>query len=188
MSLKIDFGMFENEKPAPISSGLLIGDTITLMPQSTSLAETIALVAPNATVLWVSESEWCMHELLVALLSITGAAEVTISSYAMSETPTRIISKLKDSGMITKLSMLLDNRVDVRSAGSFQLCQSICDRIKLIKTHAKVTVITNAKWQLAVIGSANYTDNERYESGVIIANATAVDMQLLWMNKAFAND
>lgn len=188
MGLKIDFNMFDSDKPEPINSGLLVGDARTLMPQSLALADVVKLVQPKAVVLWVSASEWCMHDMLVALLSITGPAEVMISSYAMSENPTRIISKLKDSGMITKLSMLLDNRVDVRSAGSYQLCQAICDKIKLIKTHAKVTVITNKEWQLAVIGSANYTDNTRYESGVIVINEAAVQMQLLWMNKAFEND
>ena len=66
--------------------------------------------------------------------------------------------------------------------------KAICKSLALVKTHAKVTVVLNETWKLAVIGSANYTENERYESGVITLNNDVVDMQLNWIEKAFADD
>src|SRR4051812_21921126 len=100
-----------------------------------------------------------MHELLLEILNITGPAVVHISSYAMGETPARILSQLKNTGMIQKLFCVLDSRIDVRTAGSFQLIKAISDKCALVETHAKVTVIRNETWCLAVIGSANYTEN-----------------------------
>ena len=64
---------------------------------------------------------------------------------------------------------------------------SMSDRLVLDEVHAKVTVVYNEKFKIAVVGSANYTENNRYEAGVITTNPAVVDAQLLWMNKALAN-
>ena len=128
-----------------------------------------------------------MHQLLIGLLNITGAAHVVIATYAMCETSARIVAQLKNGNMISSLSTILDNRVDVRSAGSFQLMTSMSDRLVLDEVHAKVTVIYNDQFKIAVVGSANYTENNRYEAGVITTNTEVVKAQLLWMNKALEN-
>jgi hypothetical protein len=125
-----------------------------------------------------------MHEMLTALLSITGEADVYISTYALGETPGRIVAQLKSSGMIKKLFTVIDSRVDVRTANSFQLIGAISDKMVLVDTHAKVTAIVSDTMKIAVIGSANYTENKRYECGVITTNTAAVDMQIEWINKA----
>lgn len=183
--MRIDFKMFEQKKEATVSGGMLTGALKDLMSTDLTLKSVINLIEPGANIFWVSDGKWSMHELLLGLLNFTGAADVTISSYAMSETPARILTQLKNQSIIKTLHCVLDNRVDTRSAGSHQLMMAMCDRLVLVKTHAKVTVVMNDQWKLAVIGSANYTVNERYESGVITLNPDAVDLQLHWMEKAF---
>jgi hypothetical protein len=122
--------------------------------------------------------------MLLGLLNITGPAEVMISSYAMGETPARLLAQLKDEGVITKLFCVLDDRVDVRSAKSLQLIQSISDSYALVDTHAKVTLIYNEQWRIAVVGSANYTENKRFETGVITCDHNAYELHERWMLKA----
>jgi hypothetical protein len=148
------------------------------------LQAVIALVQDKTTVQWVSDGRWSMHELLMALLDLTGPAEVHISSYALSETAARFLVQLKEAGNITGLYCVLDSRVDTRTAHSLQVIKSIADDYALVDTHAKVTVITNDEWHIAVIGSANYTENSRYEAGVIICTKEAADMQIQWIKKA----
>lgn len=182
--MKIDFDRYATRKEENVSGGLISGAMIDCMSDDFTLKSVIKLIQPGANIFWVSDGKWSMHELLLELLNITGPAEVFISSYAMSETPARILTQLKNAGDIKTLNCVLDNRVDVRSAGSYQLMLSMCDKIVLLKTHAKVTVVINNKWKIAVIGSANYTENERYEAGIITLFDEAVDMQLRWINKA----
>ena len=184
---KIDFSMFDSEKPKPVTGGLLAGNTIHLLPQNNELQSIVTLIQPDSTIFWVIKGEWNMHELLVAILNITGAANLVIATYAMCETAARIITQLKNGSMILSLATILDNRVDVRSAGSFQLMKAMSDRLVLDEVHAKVTVIFNDKFKIAVVGSANYTENNRYEAGVITTNIAVVDSMLLWMNKALSN-
>ncbi len=179
--------MFQQKKEERVAGGVMFGALNDVMSEDLTLKSVIQSIQPGNNIFWVSDGKWSMHELLLELLNITGAGDVFISSYAMSETPARILTQLKNSGIIKTLHCVLDNRVDVRSAGSHQLMMAMCNRLVLVKTHAKVTVIVNDQWKLAVIGSANYTENERYEAGVITLNNDAVDLQLRWMEKAFSD-
>lgn len=178
---RIDFDMFKAEAKPVFGGGLLSAGCRQLLSNNEQLADVLSKVSAGALIYWVSDDDWSMHELLTGLLDITGPADVWISSFAFGELQARIISQLKDAGMITNLYCVLDNRVDTRTAGSLQLMRTICTKLALIDTHAKVTVIKNDHWQLAVIGSANYTRNRRYESGIISLDPDAVGMQLRWM-------
>src|SRR4051794_38183001 len=162
---RINFSMFPETKTETVSGGLMSEQLKEAMSQDLALKSVIKLIAKNSIIYWVSDGKWSMHEMLVDLLNITGPARVHISSYAMCETAARTLAQLKNTKMITELYCLLDNRIDVRSAGAFQLIKSISTKCVLVDTHAKVTCIENDTWRLAVIGSANYTENKRYEAG-----------------------
>lgn len=139
----------------------------------------------QAHVQFVSNGEWNMHELLIALMELTGKAKVYISSYAMNETAVRTLSLLKENGLIKNLYCIVDNRSDVRSAGSLQVLRSISDFLCLAPCHAKVTVIDGEHEQITIIGSANYTENNRYEVGIVCKGEASVEFHKQWMIKAF---
>jgi hypothetical protein len=187
MNLRIDFDKYKKPVEETVSCGLLTENIKQLMPQDMQLKSVTDLIENDCCIYWVSNGNWSMHELLVALLSITGAADVYISTYALGETPGRIVAQLKSSGMIKTLHTVIDSRVDVRTANSFQLISAISDEVALVDTHAKVTAIVGDTMKIAVIGSANYTENNRYECGIITTNNKAVDMQIDWITKALNN-
>lgn len=187
MLKRIDFNMYVKAKEASVSGGVISGAMKDIMSNSKDLESVIKLIEPGANIFWVSNGEWSMHELLLEILNITGSAVVHLSSYAMSETPARILAQLISNGLIEKLFCVLDNRIDVRTAGSFQLMKGISDKLVLTETHAKVTVVQNKNWSVAVIGSANYTENKRYEAGIISLYEPAVQLQLTWLQKALAD-
>jgi hypothetical protein len=180
---RIDFNKYKQVEEVQVGGGKLIGSLRETMCKTMEIREVINLVKEGNTTLWVSNGNWSMHQLLMAILDITGPADVYISSYALSETPARIISQLKDSGLIKKLTCVLDNRVDTRTAGTLQLMKSIADDFALLDTHAKVTVIRNDNHNITVVGSANYTENRRYEAGVVICTKAAADFQINWILK-----
>lgn len=187
MSLRIDFDKYKKDDPEKVGGGLLVESMCKYIFEDKTLNGVIELIAQDRTIFWVSDGDWSMHDMLVALLNITGPAEVHISSYALGETQARVLSDLKEAGAIKKLIAVLDSRVDVRTAGSLQIMKSICDKLSLVDTHAKVTVVKNDEWSITVVGSANYTTNKRYESGVITTWPAAAEQQLKWINKALAD-
>jgi len=133
---------------------------------------------------FVNKGFWNMHELLPLLLEHTGPANVTISTYAVSETAARTLALLMDQKQILSLTAIIDNRVDTRSAGSLQLLRSICDKISLVSCHAKVTLLHNDHHDMVIIGSANYTENKRYEVGFISQCGEAFKFHNSWITDA----
>jgi hypothetical protein len=122
-----------------------------------------------------------MHELLMNLLNYTGPAHLTVSTYAVSETAARTLAMLKEDGELLSICALIDNRVDTRSAGSLQLLRSISEKISLVPCHAKVTLLHNDQHDITIVGSANYTENKRYETGFISASASTRRFHQQWI-------
>lgn len=150
-------------------------------PVSTKLEDALALIQEGKCIHWVSEGDWSMHDMLIGLLMITGPADVYLSSYAFSEYPARLIADHMKRNIIKSLYCIIDKRLDVRSASALTIIKNIATRLELVQTHAKVTVIENDKIMLAVIGSANYTTNKRYETGVIIVEREAANFHKKWI-------
>ena len=73
--------------------GLISAALIDSMSNDFTLKSVVKLIQPGANIFWVSDGKWSMHEMLLEILNITGAADVYISSYAMSETPARILAQ-----------------------------------------------------------------------------------------------
>lgn len=129
-----------------------------------------------------------MHELLFGLCGylheLDGPLALYISSYAMSESAARIIALLKEEKILTHVSLLIDNRSDVHRANSLQLMMSISDELSLAPCHAKVTVIMSKRFQITVLGSANYTENKRFEIGIISKSRSMAHFHKSWILKA----
>ncbi|RYE02392.1 MAG: hypothetical protein EOP50_00180 [Sphingobacteriales bacterium] len=147
-----------------------------------ALHQVLGLLDTTSTIHWVSDGDWSMHQLLEELLMRMGPSEALISSYAFSELPARKLADLKASGAITRLSCIIDSRVDVRSASALSILTNVSDRLKLCQTHAKVTILRNSVGAVAiVIGSANYTTNKRYEAGLLSTDPEVAGFHAKWI-------
>jgi hypothetical protein len=176
----LDFEKFD--KKADESKGTVIDlPGLHYVCKTKKLDEVICRLPYRELIHWVTVGHWSMHELLLACLQFSGPAEVYISSYAFSEQPARLLADLKNNGTITKLHCLIDSRIDVRSAGALQLLKVTADTLKLVMTHAKVTVIENEKHSIAIVGSANYTTNERYEAGFVSMIPELTEFHKAWI-------
>lgn len=156
-------------------------------PLSSKLEDTLKLLQEGRCVHWVSEGDWSMHDMMIGILRLTGPADVYISSYAFTELPARLIAELKQNNVIKKLNCIIDKRIDVRSASALNIIKTVATRVELVNTHAKVTVIENKKFMIAVICSANYTQNRRYECGIVISDREAATFHKNWILYALDN-
>lgn len=145
------------------------------------VSEVIGNVKMGETVHYASLGEWSMNDLLFHLLSQTGPAKVYISTWSVSEDAVRqILSKIRE-GSITELKAVFDWRVKMRRPEAYELARFNIADIRLTTCHAKVTVIENNSWSIAIIGSANYTNNPRIEAGVISCDKKAAGFHKTWM-------
>ena len=181
----IDFNRF-NEKTKDEQGKVIALDGLHYTCKTKKLDEVMHKLMDHDFVHWVSDGDWSMHELLLACLEAAGAsastpAVVYISSYAFSELPARIIADLKRNGTIGKLYCLIDSRIDVRSAGALQLLKATADECKLVSTHAKVSVVSTVHGQITIVGSANYTTNERFEAGYVSDLVELAEFNKKWI-------
>ena len=174
----------KNEKKVSAGNALITGAK-NVFPCSYKLADTISLLDEGKSVHWLSDGDWSMHDMLLALLQKSGPADVYLSSYSFSEYPARLIAEQISQGIIRSLYCLIDKRLDVRSASALTIIKNMSTRLELVNTHAKVTVIENDKMMIVVNGSANYTTNKRYESGIVVMDRETANFHKKWMMNEF---
>jgi hypothetical protein len=171
----------EEDLPAENASGVVDQKLNHRVNALNKVHDVLAMVDKGCCVHWVSDGEWSVHDLLLGLLQVTGPADVYLSSYAFSEYPARLIADLKERKIIRSLFCLIDSRIDKRSASALMLVTNCADKLKLVNTHAKVTVIENGENTYCIIGSANYTTNKRYEAGMIISDVVVSSFHKKWI-------
>jgi hypothetical protein len=152
------------------------------------IAEVIGEPEMGLSIHFTTGARWSAHNLLHYLLKFTGPADVTFATWSMSEDAVRLLLAMKESGMIKEINCLLDKRIKVRAPASLQLAEKQFNRLQLKSCHAKATIIENETWQIAVIGSANYSINPRIETGIIFCSREAAEFHKGWIMDELTND
>lgn len=89
------------------------------------------------------------------------------TTYSLHEETFRNLHKLMDEKLIRSVHALLDYRIEKTKAESFQFARTLISSYAQLKCHAKVTVLINELWAVAITGSSNLTKNRKLEAGVI---------------------
>jgi hypothetical protein len=124
-------------------------------------------LSKNSNLPYWSDADFSMHELLECLLEQTGPASVRISSFSITEIAVRAFSNLQERGLITGLKCLFDFSVKQHRLGLLFFASNVLTHISLCKCHAKLILIKNDEWRVAVVGSANFNVNDKKEVGII---------------------
>jgi len=135
---------------------------------SRSVDSLIADLAADKIHFFFSHGQWSLHDLFTALIHKTGPAKVYLSTFSLSEVAVRSLYNASKDGLITHLQCLVDIRVKRHKLGLLNFAGHLVDTITLANCHAKILILENDAWKIAVVASNNFTVNIRYESGSII--------------------
>lgn len=165
------------------------GDVSVLLGESLNhLSACIGELQQGQIIHFVTYGKWSMHQLIIYLLKQIGPANLYMTSWSMTEQPLRALLNLKLNGILIDAKCILSDRLIERTPKVYDLAQNVFSQLKLIKLHAKVSVLENDNWQVVVVGSANYTSNPRVEAGVIDATGGSAMFHKEWilneLNKA----
>lgn len=130
----------------------------------------------------MSDGKWSMIHLLLRILQATGPAEIWATTWSANEDSIRSLIDLHQSGYFTRLNFLFDFRVRKYRPAAYFLAKNHFNS-RIASCHAKVTVISNEIWNIAIIGSPNYTRNDRIEAAVIFENKEIADFHKNWISK-----
>lgn len=140
----------------------------------------------NKHIDFCTAGELSIHQFIQYALTVTGPADVFISSWAIKEDPARVLLFLKETGKIKQLFGVFDYRIKTLDAKHFHLIEKAFSKYSLTKNHAKVVVINGQNLSICIVSSANLSNNPRIECGFISTCLPTVNFHLNWMEKVLS--
>lgn len=129
----------------------------------------IGFIEPGDCISFWSNGDWSLWELIAHLLKQTGAGtEIYLATWSISELSARKLCQWMDEGLVSKLVGVIDFRSKNRHPAAYHLSKNVFSEIRVAFCHAKTTVLKGNGHFITINGSANWTENPRLESGVII--------------------
>lgn len=131
----------------------------------------------------IHKGEWAIHDVLPVLLERIGNSEVKIATFSVSEDSLRPLFFLSDSGMITRLTMLLDTTVKRHKLDMLLFAMNITPDIRIDSNHSKIILIENQTNAFGIVGSSNLNQPRRIEAGFYFTSGRFFD----YFNNQFDN-
>ena len=144
-------------------------------------------IQPGKQVHYVSDGDWSMHDLVMELLKKYKPADLFMTTYALREFSVRQLILAQERKELISVNMLVDHRAKVRTPDVFNLASMNVNRIFLTAIHAKVAVIRSPQGFVSIVGSANWTQNPRIESGVVSLDEGVANFHINWIEKVIDN-
>ncbi len=152
------------------------------------LSEIIHSIKQGKDVHFVTNGKWSLHELVAEVLALYSPVDITFCTFSITEFPGRLLAQWITEGKVKELNVLLDIRAKANYPQVLQLVQNISNSFKLVPVHAKSTVIKHKDISITITGSANWTQNPRYEIGYITTNKEYASFQENWIKNVIKSE
>lgn len=168
---------------APLIPGMhAAGDARFLVgTRGVDLHQLVGELRPAEHVHLVSVGSWSFHELITYCLRHTGPADLSFTTWTVTEAPMRVLAGMRRSGAITHLQGILDSRVEKYNSSGYQLAREVLDKLRLVHIHCKCAVITNAEHGIHIQSTANLTRNRRIEMFTISTHCHVAEHHRSWI-------
>lgn len=135
------------------------------------------LVVPGFRLVGLSKGQISILDLIEELLVATGPADVTFSTWTMSDLSIDRCGWLMNEGRIRSLTMLVDRSfARCKPERALALAERFGRGVFLVtRTHAKFALLGNDDWHVCVRTSANLNRNPRFEQFDIDDNLEIFD-------------
>lgn len=151
--------------------------------------EALPVLEPEKIYHLSNDGVWSMHQLVFHIVSLIGKADMYATSWSISEDVIKSIFEGYKSGLLTSVNFLFDYRVKKYRPKAYFFAKSNFNT-RVLSCHAKVTVLMNDKYAVWIVGSANYTRNNRIEVCVLGSDRNTAEFHKNWilhkMNEANA--
>lgn len=119
--------------------------------------------------------------ILEQLISFTGAARITVSTYSTGEEFIRKLIALRKNGLIISSHLICDFKAAEKTARVNCMLRAAYDEVSFCQNHSKVMVI-DGEFPVVVISSQNQTRGNRLENYAIIQKREVADYCIHTLN------
>lgn len=113
-------------------------------------------------------NQFSLHNLFSFMINKTGPAFVRISTFSLCESAINNFIRHAAAGEITGSAVLLDISLTKRNIDKLLFVNNVLSDVRLIDNHSKLIICQPSEGSgLIYIGSSNFNDNRKYESGFL---------------------
>lgn len=134
------------------------------------------------------KGEWSIQESVSSILDMTGPADVMLETFNISEEAIRTLFVELENKRIRSLRIIVDQNVRRHKIGTLLFARNITSDIHVTNCHSKVLLVSNEKYRIGIVGSANFNQPLRYEAGVIITNENLFNFFLTSFKEIYLHD
>lgn len=136
------------------------------MKRSASIGEILRPLRDAPCQAYINDSLQ-VADILEWVLAQTGAADVRMTSFSVSEEFLRRIFHIRKEGLVRHLDIVLDFKATNKTLILWPFIAQTVSSCHLANTHSKVLLVSNDSHKVALVTSQNLTRGNRFESGVI---------------------
>lgn len=118
---------------------------------------------PDAVAPYIHQGEWAIHDVLPILLDVAGPCELRVITFNISAESITAVATCEK--LLTDVKLLLDTSIRRNKLDMLLFAQNVATQVRLGKVHAKLFLVSNARFRFGIAGSANFNSNRRLESG-----------------------
>jgi hypothetical protein len=97
-----------------------------------------------------TQGKWSSHELILYMLSISGPATVTATTFSLSETTVIYFANAIKQGFITEFNLIINTSAKNMKTSQLLFAQNIANSIYLLNVHMKIILIENQNWKIVI--------------------------------------
>lgn len=132
----------------------------------TSLAaETIGTLTPGVSIVGLTKGQFSLMDLVIAVLDQVGVADVIVSTWTADLRDAAMVRSLVMNERIRSFRLLCDRSLLARDPAYVETLLEFFgpEAIRTSRTHAKLALIGNDRWHVAIRTSMNLNRNTRFE-------------------------
>lgn len=148
-------------------------------------ARVAALLRPGVWLCGLTKGQFSLLDLVREVLAVTGPADVTISTWSTGIKDMESARWLVDNGDMRSLRLLTDRSFPSRQPRYAARLTQLFGPAAIIvsRVHAKIAVIRNERWSVAIRSSMNLNHNPRFEQFDVNESRAACDFLGAWVDE-----
>lgn len=141
-------------------------DVIGVFARHESASEALTGWGRGRRCVGMTMGQFSMIDLIRAVLDYTGPAALRLSTWTAGIRDANNAAFLLDDGLLTSVQLLVDRSFPVRQPAYCGAVQRLFgdDAIRCTNTHAKIALVSNDEWNVAIRSSMNLNRNPRFEN------------------------
>jgi len=133
---------------------------------------------------WFNHGKFSLYDLLEYVLTITGKADLAVSSFSISEAAIRRFLYLQNISLVSSVRFLFDHSTQKNKLSQLVFLNKSFE-VRIANNHTKIVLIQNDDFHIVISTSSNLNENRRHENGFISTDKKTFELFSGYFNELF---